>query len=194
MIAFVLGNGQSRRDIDPVVLQQHGQVYGCNALYREFVPEVLVATDTLIAREIQLSGYSKQHKFYTRRPMEMHGALKIQPKYFGYSSGPVAVSLAAQAGCEHVCLLGFDMAPDAQGKFNNIYAGTEFYKPVGADPTFVGNWKKQLCQIFDDFPHYSFVRVTDSQTAEIEEFRSRQNYTTLPVVDFLQLINNSKGQ
>lgn len=190
MIAFVLGNGQSRRNIDPAMLQQHGRVFGCNALYREFTPDVLVATDTPIAKEIQQSGYSQQHKFYTRRPIEGLGALKIETRYFGFSSGPVATSLAAQAGCDEIYLLGFDMGPDSSGRFNNLYAGTEFYKRIGADPTFVGNWKKQLCQIFDDFPYYSFVRVAGSETADIEEFRYRRNYKTMPVADFLQQINN----
>jgi hypothetical protein len=190
MIAFVLGNGQSRRDINLELLKASGMVYGCNALYRDFVPHVLVATDTPIANEIQQSGYSQQHKFYTRRPIDAQGGLKIGPKYFGYSSGPVAASLAAQDGNDQIYLLGFDMGPGKDGKFNNVYAGTEFYKRIGADPTFIGNWKKQLCQIFDDFPHYSFVRVTGSETELIQEFEFRRNYKTLPIADFLQLINN----
>jgi hypothetical protein len=190
MIAFVLGNGQSRRNINLELLKTQGVVYGCNALYRDFVPHVLVATDTLISKEIQMSGYSQQNKFYTRRPIDGLGAIKIESRYFGFSSGQVAVSLAAAAGHELIYLLGFDMGPNTDGKFNNVYAGTEFYKRVGADPTFTGNWKKQLCQILDDFPHYSFVRVAGSETELIQEFESRRNYKTLPVADFLQRINN----
>ena len=37
-IAFVLGNGVSRKSIDPHALKLHGKTYGCNALYRTFAP------------------------------------------------------------------------------------------------------------------------------------------------------------
>ena len=40
-IAFVLGNGLSRKPIDPHLLKQHGRIYGCNALYRTFAPDYL---------------------------------------------------------------------------------------------------------------------------------------------------------
>ena len=37
---FVLGNGTSRKNIDPLKLQ--GTVIGCNACYRDFTPDVFV--------------------------------------------------------------------------------------------------------------------------------------------------------
>jgi hypothetical protein len=85
--AFVLGNGISRRDISPAVLALHGRVYGCNALYREHVPDVLVATDRPIAEHIQQSGYSQQHRFHTRKPLPGLGAREIPRPYYGFSSG-----------------------------------------------------------------------------------------------------------
>jgi len=41
---FVLGNGRSRLEISLDDLKKHGRVYGCNALYRDFIPDVLIAT------------------------------------------------------------------------------------------------------------------------------------------------------
>ena len=41
--AFVLGNGVSRKEIDLESLRKWGKTYGCNALYRDFAPDVLVA-------------------------------------------------------------------------------------------------------------------------------------------------------
>jgi hypothetical protein len=64
--AFVLGNGVSRRGIDLEQLRLYGKIYGCNALYREFTPDVLVATDRPIATAIQESGYAQHNEFYTR--------------------------------------------------------------------------------------------------------------------------------
>jgi len=40
---FCLGNGESRKDVNLSALKPHGKIYGCNALYRDFTPDVLVA-------------------------------------------------------------------------------------------------------------------------------------------------------
>ena len=42
-IAFVLGNGQSRKGIDINDLKEKGTVYACNAVYRTHQPHWLVA-------------------------------------------------------------------------------------------------------------------------------------------------------
>ena len=52
--AFVLGNGTSRTSIDHTQLKLKGTVYGCNALYREFDPDFLIAVDAknILKRDI----------------------------------------------------------------------------------------------------------------------------------------------
>lgn len=190
--AFVLGNGISRQGIDPNQLQMVGTVYGCNALYREFTPDVLVSTDRPIATHIQESGYSARHRFHTRRPIPNLGAQEVPKPYFGFSSGPIATALAAQDGHTHIYLLGFDMGPTANNTINNLYAGTEFYKRVDAPPTFTGNWIKQLCRITKDYPTVQFVRVQGATTAKIVELDQVPNLTHLDLATFIDRINNKK--
>lgn len=190
--AFVLGNGVSRLAVDPVVLKTIGHVYGCNALYRDFAADVLVATDRPIATEIQQSGYSKTNVFYTRRPMEDTGARRVPEPYFGYSSGPIATAIAAQDGHRRIYLVGFDMGPKDNNQFNNIYAGTEFYKSPTALPTFTGNWIKQLIKIMGDFPQTKFYRICGSTTATITELQGVNNLEHLALNTFLDRINNKK--
>jgi hypothetical protein len=192
MTAFVLGNGESRQDISVDRLISLGAVYGCNALYRTHRPTALVATDTKIATAIQDSGYALENRFYTRRPVAHLGALCVPRAYHGYSSGPIAVALAAMDGNRRVYLLGFDMAATATGRFNNIYADSEFYKPACAEPTYTGNWQRQLAQIFRDFPGSEFIRVLGKITAVIPEFDLLENYQNLDIVSFVQRINTSK--
>jgi len=84
--AFVLGNGVSRQDVDLNNLKHFGPIYGCNALYRDFTPTALISTDKPISERIQDSGYAKNNRFYTRRPVPGSGALPVPQKYFGYSS------------------------------------------------------------------------------------------------------------
>ena len=190
--AFVLGNGISRKNVDLNQLRQHGTIYGCNALYREFTPDVLVATDKPIATQIQESGYALKNKFYTRRPIARSGALALLRPYYGYSSGPNACGLAAIDGHVHIYLLGFDMGPTTTNQFNNIYAGTEFYKPIGAQPTYTGNWVKQIVKIAQDFPNTTFIRVTGPTTARIAELEAVKNLEHQDLALFADRINNKK--
>jgi hypothetical protein len=191
-IAFVLGNGVSRQAVDLHVLKQCGKIYGCNALYREFTPDVLVATDRPIATAIQESGYAQKHRFHTRRPIAGLGALVVPREYFGYSSGPIAVSLAVQDGLRPVYLIGFDMGPGADNKINNVYAGTEYYRPTTAPPTFTGNWIKQLQKIAQDNKNAKFIRVLGAGSARIPELETLHNFAHVDIVTFLDRINNKK--
>jgi hypothetical protein len=183
--AFVLGNGISRKAVALESLRPLGTVYGCNALYREFTPNVLVATDRPIATAIQESGYAARNVFHTRRPLEGGGAHPVPAPYFGYSSGPIACALAAQAGHTPIYMLGFDMGPDKNQQFNNVYAGTEFYKMPTAAPTFTGNWIKQLIHIAQDFPLVQFVRVHGPSTANIAQFATVPNFKSIDLSEFL---------
>jgi hypothetical protein len=186
--SFVLGNGISRKGIDLNQLRTHGKIYGCNALYREFVPDVLVATDRPIATAIQESGYAQRNIFYTRRPLDGLGARPVPKPYFGYSSGPIATAISAQDGYQLIYLLGFDLGPVAGNRFNNMYAGTEFYKSADAHPTFTGNWIKQLIHIAQDYPNTEFVRVRGNTTAAVPQFDAISNLKSLDLHIFADQI------
>lgn len=191
-IAFVLGNGVSRKAVNLDHLKSHGTVYGCNALYREFSPDILVSTDSPISAAIQNSGYSQKNTHYTRKPLPNLGALKVPQKYFGYSSGPIAVGLAAAAGHSEIYLIGFDMGGTKQGTFNNVYADTEFYKKSSSVPTYSGNWVKQLVTISKEFLNTYFYRVVGGTTTIIPELEAIKNIRHVPVAEFLDRINNKK--
>lgn len=190
--AFVLGNGVSRRSVDLNSLKPLGKIYGCNALHRDYVPDVLVATDRPIATAIQNSGYSKQHTFYTRRPLENSGALVVPHEYFGYSSGPIATGIAAIDGHHKIYMIGFDMGPDENNKINNLYVGTEFYRGENSPPTYTGNWIKQIIKVAKDYPRTQFIRVVGTTTATIKEFDPVFNIKHLDIDTFLARINNKK--
>jgi hypothetical protein len=190
--AFVLGNGISRQQIDLNLLKTLGRVYGCNAIYREFAPDVLISTDLPISERIQHDGYSRTRTHYTRKPLPDSGSMRIAQQYFGYSSGPAAVGQAALDGARAIYLIGFDMGPNRTGRFNNIYADTEFYKKSSANPTFTGNWVRQIKQIAKDFPKASFFRVVGDTTADLSDLRSIANMAHMPIADFQNRINNTK--
>lgn len=191
-VAFVLGNGVSRQGLDLARLRELGTVYGCNALQREFAPDVLVSTDAPISKHIQQSGYSANNVHYTRKPLPDLGARRIPQAYFGYSSGPVATAIASLDRHRRIYLIGFDMGPVATGTFNNVYADTEFYKKSSALPTFTGNWIRQLTKISADFPKVQYTRVKGATTADITELENLPNFSHVTLAEFLDRINNTK--
>ena len=99
---FVLGNGPSRKNIDPSKLD--GTVIGCNACYRDFTPDVICATDAGIMSDIIESGYDGQcyftHNSWNLLPEEAYDSLangtehttyrRFDSEYFVYISGLAA--------------------------------------------------------------------------------------------------------
>lgn len=191
-IAFVLGNGISRRGLPLNDIKKYGHIYGCNALFRDYTPDVLVATDKPIAAHIEETGYSKTNKFYTRKPTRDSGALEIPKPYFAFSSGPAAVAIAASQRYPKIYLIGFDMGPTENKQFNNLYASTEFYKVEGSVPTYTGNWVRQIKQICKEFPTTRFIRVCGSTTARLQELDSINNLEHLPMERFQKRLNKEE--
>ena len=63
---FCIGNGESRKDFNLDLLKPYGKIYGCNALYREYTPDVLVSVDHGIMHEIYQSGYCYKNDTWFR--------------------------------------------------------------------------------------------------------------------------------
>jgi hypothetical protein len=100
--------------------------------------------------------------------------------------------LAAADRHDPIYLLGFDLGSDSLGRFNNCYAGTACYKPQGAEPTFTGNWIRQLIRVVKDHDTQSFVRVRGDVSAQIQEFDTIGNLASMRMGDFLAWLNNLK--
>lgn len=61
-----LGNGNSRKGLDLDKLSLYFTMYGCNAIYRDWTPDVLVAVDHGIMHEIYHSGFGYSTPCYFR--------------------------------------------------------------------------------------------------------------------------------
>ena len=76
MRVFILGNGQSRLGVNLKKLKEYGKVYGCNAIYRDFEPDVLVGVDQGIMHEMYHSGICEKIPTYFRNwskvPIELY--------------------------------------------------------------------------------------------------------------------------
>ena len=67
--AWVIGNGPSRKSVNLEDLKKEGVVYGCNALYRDWEPDYLVANDWRMMLEIIGAGYEGRCVFCDFNPL-----------------------------------------------------------------------------------------------------------------------------
>jgi len=80
---FVLGNGLSRKNIDPSKLD--GTVIGCNACYRDFTPDVICAIDAGVISDIVESGFDGDcyftHNSWNLLPAETYSTVADGTEY-----------------------------------------------------------------------------------------------------------------
>lgn len=175
--AFVLGNGRSRLNVNLENLKKHGTVYGCNALYREYNPNYLIAVDPKMISEICRSKYQLSNQVWTNpnSRFSMFDGLNYFKNPRGWSSGPTALLKSCMDGHTEIYILGFDYH-GINNTFNNVYADTENYKKSSDNPTYYGNWLKQTEIVMKEYKNVYFFRVIDANTTPITEWDKLNNF------------------
>jgi hypothetical protein len=144
-VAFVLGNGESRKGIDIDNLKKHGTVFACNGVYRTDKPDFLIAVDPKMVLEIAESDYLLQNKVYSnfnaqynKNPKILENVQWFKPS-LGWSSGPTALRMACDHGFKEIYILGFDYQGLSEGgknnrfKVNNLFKDSRNYKKGNID-------------------------------------------------------------
>jgi len=191
-IAFVIGNGTSRKPINLEDLHSIGKTYACNAVYRTFSPDYLIAVDVKMILEINKAGYQHKNAVWTN-PNKSYAKIQnlnyFQPSK-GWSSGPTALWLASEHSYDKIYILGFDFRGLNEGKmFNNIYADTANYKKSTDSATFFGNWMRQTTNVIKSNPDIEYVRVIAPDNYCPEELNKFDNLKTITVEDFKEIFN-----
>lgn len=187
--AFVLGNGRSRLGVDLNLLKTKGKIYGCNALYREFEPDVLIAVDPKMIIEICNSGYQKTHQVWTNpnNKYKEFTNLNIFSNTRGWSSGPTALLKSCIDINTEIFILGFDYY-GVDDRVNNVYSDTLNYKKSSESATYFGNWLKQTESVFKEFPNINFIRVVGPKCMIVKEWKMINNVKDITYDDFNKLI------
>lgn len=176
--AVVIGNGINRLGIDLQNLKKPSgllgsrtvQTYGCNALYRDFTPDFLVAVgNNGIVDEIAERGYTNENIVYSSaiHLLEFPGKFYLIPYDVYADAGTTAAYIAAFDEHKKIYLLGFDGQEPGNWN-NNVYAGTKGYdsKTANIDSS---EWIKNRKQLFDVYNDVDFVWVTPKGTNLIPE-------------------------
>lgn len=187
--AFVLGNGKSRLGVKLKKLRKRGTVYGCNALYREFEPDFLIAVDPKMIFEICETGWHLTHEVWTNNNSRYakYDKLHFFKNARGWSSGPTALLKACQDGHKEIFILGFDYY-GIDNNFNNVYADTPNYKRSNDTATYYGNWMRQTEICMKEFPGVLFYRIVGPETKVISEWSQINNLKQISYDDFYTII------
>jgi hypothetical protein len=174
--AFVLGNGTSRSHLKLQNLQNVATVYACNAIYREYDPDFLIAVDVKMVNEIVSAGYHKQHTVWTNpnKGISTKSHLNFFSPHKGWSSGPTALWFASQQKHKEIYIFGFDFQ-GLNGKVNNVYADTFNYKRSTDSATFFGNWLNQTLTVVRDNTNIKYTRVIENENFIPDKLSSLTN-------------------
>jgi len=128
--AFIIGNGVSRQGFDLEKLRGRGTIFGCNALYRDFTPDYLVAIDDAIISEINHAidmGECEvpQSKFIVPAWTECFEETTGNRS----NAGMNAMVEAIKKDHTELYCLGFDFLIDDEISVANIYDKTPCYGP-----------------------------------------------------------------
>ena len=172
-ITFVVGNGESRRNINIDSLREFGPVWGCNKIYTRWHVDNLMAVDERQMELILQDGFNEKANVWTRKrwsptyknipgikfipDFKEEGTAKWQ-KQWHWNSGPLAMFLACEQGAEVLCMIGFDFYGLA-GKQNNLYKGTSGYDNADHRAVDPGFWIQQFALLANWYPNTQFVQV-----------------------------------
>ena len=179
---LVIGNGESRRDINLNSLD-YAKI-GCNAILRDTKVDHLVCVDKPMLVEAVKSSYHKDAKVYTRKNLfvqyRLEKNIRMVPElpYVGserpddnihWGSGPYAVLLAAKMTQDDVRLLGFDLY-SKDNCVNNMYKGTTNYSlghKGAVDPRY---WIYQIGKVIECFPKTRFIVYQEKNWQTIDPY------------------------
>jgi hypothetical protein len=171
--AYIIGNGPSREGFNLNTLKASGQTYGCNALYRDFVPDYLFMVDSKITKGIvEDRVYEKCICYAPSLEVNRYpGKINLIPNNPYWVSGQQAMWTACVHGHKNIYLIGFDFQEYGRGKLNNIYQDTEFYGERHSDVIFDA-WLQQFRTLIKQRPYCQFTIVHNSPTLPMHHLQT----------------------
>lgn len=164
--ALIIGNGKSRLQFDLDQLQSLFTTYGCNALYRDFIPDYLISLDRFMVYEILDNKIDEKTNFYTQtdstfvRYKDRKLNYVTQDRQLG-DSGSAAMRLAAKNKHKIVYMIGFDYT-DNNLYTDNVYCGTKHYAnaPItNGGKYMLTQWESRVRMCCREYSDVIFYRV-----------------------------------
>lgn len=180
---FLIGNGESRKHFDLEKLRGKGTIIGCNALYRDFVPDILVAIDAKMLNELKKAKYDEENIVLipANRSIALSRQLRWKCHKFN-TSGCFAMQFIKQIIKAKNCyMLGMDGYP------GNVYLGSKNYEGKGTSSytTIINYYIIAL-----DIPGETvFINVNHKDAWE-KQVKDRDNYKCISYKQFDKILTN----
>lgn len=190
--ALCLGNGKSRlnRSLKKIensnnikILRYYNVIYGCNAIYREWMPDFLVVTNQILAAK--LDEEYRDIAYSSQEVARRYPGFNFMPGGHRLDAGSSAAYLAAFHGAKRVFLFGYD-GQAQPGYNNNVYAGSENY-PSETDEVLDTNWIRNLKNVVITYNDVEFYRVTTNPEDNYRELLKLPNYKPINFNQFISL-------
>ena len=196
--AYCIGNGPSRKGFDLNKLKDSGQTYGCNALYRDFMPDFIFSVDTkitmqMVEDEVGLKTIHYAPALEVNRK-QTKGMLHLIPNNPHWISGNAAFWTAGVHGHKNIYLIGFDFREFGKGQLNNIYQDTDFYGERHSDDIFEG-WLKQFRDMIKMRPYVNYTVVHDNPPTYLNHLQTGTdlgNSKVISYAEFEEVLASSK--
>ena len=189
--AYCIGNGPSRKNFDLNKLKATGQTYGCNALYRDFIPDYIFSIDSPITLEMVKAKVYEQCIHYStslevnRYPKGGQSHLHLIPNNPRWICGNQAFWTAGVHGHKNIYLIGYDFREYGKNKLNNIYQDTENYGERQADTVF-DIWLKQFRDHLKMRPYINFTIVHDDPPEYMNHLQTGTNLGNSKVINYTE--------
>ena len=192
--AFVIGNGTSRLVFDLEKLKQLGNTYGCNAIYRDFIPDQLFAVDGKMVKEFNRNRIQDKTEIWVNDqvPRDQTDGMNLFPKELkkGTGCGFAALLKAVYDGNKKIYMLGYDLHDPTEKPyqyFNNVYANTENYKTKYDSPPASNRYIPKLLRILNDNKHITFIRAWNAEHKYIPDEWLSKSITNLQHISNVEL-------
>lgn len=185
-IAFCIGNGLSRKDINLNKFKEIGPCYGCNKLILDFELDNTIVVDRNLLVDLISKGYNKKTNIFTRKRWQKlieaenlqflpDPILDIKNRWdneIHWGSGTHALNLAASNQADIIIMLGYDLLPGNMYNFNsNVDAAC---------------WIYQINQCFLKFSNTQFVQIQPKDWPVPDDWKT-ENFT-IDSIDSLDMI------
>jgi len=190
--ACVIGNGPSRLQFDLNKIAETMKTYGCNALYRDYMPDYLISMDYNMVKEILDNKVHYRTSFHTQHENRID---KLQSEgepinfFWGFSetndSGNSALKLALQHNNDVVYMIGFDYSSNPS-VLPNVYSGSKNYVSRHSYPAasmLDSKWEQRLKKIIKQHPDKKVVRVNGTRSLII----GNENYSEISTNYFKEI-------
>ena len=188
--AYCIGNGPSRQGFDLNRLKEHGQTYGCNALYRDFIPDFIFSVDAKMTAQMCLDKVGRKTIHYAPS-LEVNrkhskGMIHLIPNNPHWISGNQAFWTAGVHGHKNIYLIGYDFREYGKGELNNIYQDTLCYGERNGDTVYDG-WLKQFRDCIKMRPYVKFTVVHDNPPEYLQYLQTGTDYGNSRVISYAEL-------